>query len=234
MSLLGNQTILPFAAGGISDEYRTTGVAPGGYPIIDGFEDGSLSEYTGDLANFSAQSTTVYDGSFALQFTGTTSYQQIISKTGLDNYPQQGQEAVIFLRFSSKSDVEQVRWDPFYLDANNSIYTGLRLYTSSNIRLQTNVNTGGSTVTKETGDISGSLSTGTWYKLVTQWDDGSTFGQAAGDVRCQLRQTDDTVIATTTWGNETTYSVPNGIRIQGNLAVAGASMYLDHAYLRNP
>lgn len=63
----------------------TTGTAN----IIDGFEDGDISEYSGDTAIFDVTTASpVYAGSYSLKATGDG--RRIYSTTGLNTYPQRG------------------------------------------------------------------------------------------------------------------------------------------------
>ena len=87
------------------DNYRPVvhdGVTSGGYPlafeselgsggtvIIDDFESGGISNYGGDTSEVSVQTSTVYEGTYALaNDTGSTA--SITSTSGLNAYPSQG------------------------------------------------------------------------------------------------------------------------------------------------
>lgn len=59
-----------------------------GPTIVDGFEDNDTSEYSGSTADYSTQSTTVQEGSYALESAGNSS--SIYSTAGLNAYPSQG------------------------------------------------------------------------------------------------------------------------------------------------
>lgn len=56
--------------------------------IIDSFEDGGISEYTGRTGSFSTDQTRAVDGSTALY--STVNYGNIYSTVGLDRYPSSG------------------------------------------------------------------------------------------------------------------------------------------------
>lgn len=61
--------------------------------VIDDFEDGDLAEYTGsDKSDYTVQSSTVYDGSYALECATPSNPDdnQIYSMSGLSRYPQAG------------------------------------------------------------------------------------------------------------------------------------------------
>jgi len=58
--------------------------------VIDGFEDGDISEYIGDNSEFSVQQSTVFDGTYALKLDLQVASANIRSTSGLDNYPEVG------------------------------------------------------------------------------------------------------------------------------------------------
>lgn len=68
---------------------------------VDSWDDGDISEYGGDTASFSVQTATVVDGTHALEYNDDGALQ-IVSETGLDAYPSQGDT----FRCRSRIDVE--------------------------------------------------------------------------------------------------------------------------------
>jgi len=66
---------------------------------VDDFEDNDIAEYTGDTGTYAVQSSTVYEGSYALEASGGG---LITSTSGLGTYPSQGD--VIGCRVRGDSD----------------------------------------------------------------------------------------------------------------------------------
>ena len=59
--------------------------------IVDDFEDGDISEYSGQTAPFSADQTDPYAGNFSLHYDDSDSDSEVIASTsGLNQYPQAG------------------------------------------------------------------------------------------------------------------------------------------------
>jgi len=72
--------------------------------IVDDFEDGDLNEYVGATGNFSFSSTTVFNGSQALQASGGGG--TIASDSGLANFPAMGDTFKCHVNFSGTDDLE--------------------------------------------------------------------------------------------------------------------------------
>jgi hypothetical protein len=74
--------------------------------IIDDFEDGGISEYQGDTGQFTAQTNTVFEGTYALKGdTGTNGGGRTIESTsGLDNYPTAGDEIEFYCYRTASGD----------------------------------------------------------------------------------------------------------------------------------
>jgi hypothetical protein len=96
--------------------------------MVDGFEDGDLSEYTDDTSYFAANTNTpVQSGSYSLKSTGSsdTTRRNIISQSGLDRDPSAGDTIRVYIQ-STKSDPEGlVRNCGFYFfaqDTDNGYY----------------------------------------------------------------------------------------------------------------
>lgn len=58
--------------------------------FIDDFENGDLSNYSGDTANFAVQTNNVYEGTYSLEATSDGAGYTIYSMSGLNYYPQAG------------------------------------------------------------------------------------------------------------------------------------------------
>lgn len=67
-----------------------------GGKTVDGFEDGDIAEYAGDTGSFSVQTSTVAEGSYALE--GSSS-GFITSHSGLQDYPRRGQTWKVNVRY---------------------------------------------------------------------------------------------------------------------------------------
>lgn len=89
---------------GISDSDQVQIDVQSAVNFVDNFEDGDLSEYAGATGSFTVQSSTVWDGSWALQRDSGSSAASIVSQSGLDNYPQQGEEFGWFVYIPSSSN----------------------------------------------------------------------------------------------------------------------------------
>jgi len=80
--------------------------------IVDSFEDGDISEYTGDTGNYSAQTggaTSPQDGSYHLNGTsGTSSF--MYSESGLENYPSAGDTFQFWIYHGNKDDFTRTFW----------------------------------------------------------------------------------------------------------------------------
>lgn len=70
----------------------------------DDFEDGDIAEYSGATGFFSAQSTTVNRGSFALEATTGGSFEDIASTTGLEVYPSPGDTVEVDVQLTNTDD----------------------------------------------------------------------------------------------------------------------------------
>jgi len=79
--------------------------------VIDDFEDNDIQEYGGDTANFSTQSTTVFEGSYALETTlPSNDFAGITSVGGLDRYPNAGDTFQVRIRWDSTDSIKYVAW----------------------------------------------------------------------------------------------------------------------------
>jgi hypothetical protein len=78
---------------------------------IDHFEDGDISEYSGNTGAFTVQSTTVKEGSYALEGSMSSGNAvKIASSSGLPYYPQRGDSIGYWVRFSGDQPNPNFRW----------------------------------------------------------------------------------------------------------------------------
>jgi hypothetical protein len=92
--------------------------------VVDDFEDGNLNEYVGATSAFTVSSTEVFNGSNSLQRFDSTGTERIVSQSGLQNYPQQGQEFGWFIYVpaasTSSNIVSQISWAQQSTDGTNT------------------------------------------------------------------------------------------------------------------
>lgn len=77
--------------------------------LVDNFEDGDISEYGGDTGSFNVQTTTVAEGTYALEATSSGrlgSYEG----GGLNNYPGRGNTFKSYVRFNDSGAQPNVWW----------------------------------------------------------------------------------------------------------------------------
>lgn len=156
--------------------------------FVDSFEDGDLSEYSGDTSNFSVVDAADETGVSAIHGDKvlklpSTSGGEIASTSGLDNYFGKGEEMTAYCRVEGDNSVGQVYFRVLGLGGSDYWYVSVE--TANNLfRLWDNYD--GS----EAGRISTAPSTSTWYEFVIQQDDGSTFGGSDNDINVEVRDFD--------------------------------------------
>lgn len=165
--------------------------------IVDDFESGSLdSSYSGDTGVFTVTTNNAIEGTYRLEQT-TDSYSQIQSTSGLNAYPQQGDEFRVWLRTGSHSVSAPYTIAFFGMQDSNNYYF---------VRLHEN--DGDFEVESESTVIdtaNQSYTTNTWYEIRVRWDDGLTFGGSAGDITVDLYDDTGTNLNTIS-GNDTSYT----------------------------
>lgn len=200
--------------------------------LIDSFEDGNITEYSGDTSNASVIDETnlsfsAKDGSKVVEVTG--GFNQIGSNPGdgLDNYLSKGQQAEWWHRqdsgFNNNSGFT-VRVDP------NDVDNHIRLrFTHDNNGMKIRDNYAGSNIASANVTLSGDK----WYKGRVSLGDGSTdFGGTIGilnddDINYQLYDSDGTTKLGDITGNTTNGSTNDGIGFKnGN---GSGSTYSDFA-----
>lgn len=93
----------PIADGGVASAERVD--------YVDDFEDNDIEEYGADTANFEVQSTTVYEGSYALETTlPSNDFAGVTSVGGLDRYPQAGDTFQVRMRWDSSDSIKHFIW----------------------------------------------------------------------------------------------------------------------------
>lgn len=163
---LGNGTSIGEVRRGDGTVLWSSGPEP---TIIDDFEDGDISEYSGGTADMDVTEAAAQEGTYGLQPT-VNSYVQIDSQPGdgLNYYPQQGDAVEWYVNSGDTYGV-------FIWGAQNAgdipYYARPR---PDNGVLEVILD--GTTYTANY-----SFSADTWYNMRLEWDDGSTFGGAAGD-----------------------------------------------------
>lgn len=191
--------------------------------IFDDFNDGDISEYSGDTSNVSVVTSPTLEGSHALQGSGETS--TITSTTGLNAYPSTGDQFSMYVRTDRTPDGtdKQIIGLQFGVqsETGESSFSGylinfrwdsgeLTIYSASN-----------GSYTVLSNDKSGSASdynADQWYELaVTQWDSN-------GNISVELREQDGTVLLSTST-TDTTYS-SGGLGIRCDHTVSG-NEYVD-------
>jgi len=164
--------------------------------VLDSFEDGDLSEYSGDTGAFSTTTTDAFDGSVSLTEDGTSA---LISRTdksltpessvpfGFYMYlPDDGSNLTGSLAFGAQSA------------AGSGSYSGYTVGVTSgfiDIFLLDRWDNGSSANLVTTTDYT--IPKGTWFKIeVTQWtktgDITATMGDGSGNVRGTISTTDTT------------------------------------------
>lgn len=155
--------------------------------FIEGFEDGDIAEYSGDTGSWTVQTTTVYDGSEALQGPATTDSQIIDA----DNTIESGSE----IRFRLYLNSNAVAGFLFGVQDSDSNYRAIVNDSAERIRLEKNDN--GTVTTLDT--VNPTIPKGEWLQCRIAWDDDGEItwdvDDAAGNNIDQVTATDDT------WGS---------------------------------
>lgn len=146
---------------GAGGETTTVTLASG---LIDGFEDGDLNEYTGDVSYFAATTAApVSDGSFSLKSTGSddNTRRNIVSTSGLGTYPSAGDTFQVKVQSTEISTANKARNCGFLFfaqDTSNGYYIQLD---GANDVLKLFEKDGGNFV--ELANTSANWSQNTWY-----------------------------------------------------------------------
>lgn len=140
---------------------------------VDDFEDGDISEYSGDTGNYSVQTADVHGGNQALESTSTgTPFFNIRSTSGLDNYPEAGDSFHWWVNSDTGDGGTQARIaGKFGLQDASNYYDVQFDFNNGNIAINERVS-GSET---QLGIAAGFTTTaGTWYKVGVDWGDNGT------------------------------------------------------------
>lgn len=191
-------------------------------PVIDGFEDNDLKEYSGQTGSFSVTGNPTYQRSYALQADtgGNSGAEWIVSTSGLENYPSHGESFKFYVRSSavgSSDDHRQEVW--FAADGTGDAYA-LRFNWDEQDNFFAVKIAGGSTgtVMDEDKTVSGDYEAGHWYR-------GEVYREDTTDVYLFDTETDDRI--STLSFTDTEYEDNDGIGMRNQFVASGESYYYD-------
>lgn len=151
----------------ISTSSDSNGDGDDGPKVVDNFNDGDLSEYSGDTSVFSTTSS-AYEGDYALHATSTTDNSYYLTSTsGLDNYPSQGDTFQLWIKADDYAR-KVIHWGI----SSEGSKDGYRLLYNTN-------NAGGPdmSISDPNGNIASKNSVqmaGSWYRWKIDWQDDNT------------------------------------------------------------
>lgn len=169
--------------------------------IVESFED-DLTNYTGDTANYSR----VLDAAFAQHgdyylSQDDAAFNAIHDQTTRAHYPKQGDRWRVW--FYTRNGGGSNNYAAMYFaDQSSTAQYWVRLHVT-NDSFDLDMEAAGTTSTAVT------LAKDTWYEVMVEWDDGATFGGAAGDCTATLFDASGTQLATVS--NSDTGNVDGGI-----------------------
>lgn len=174
--------------------YKSTdGGGGGGLTVVDDFEDGDIAEYSGDTANFGVVTSPTKNGSYALEYTGTTNNGAITDTNDL-THPGQGDTFRINIRTTSVSEgVAEVLWAVQSETGASGLdcYSARGNFAGGDFELNKYSSGGRSTLAEDT---TVSYSTGVWYEIEVGWaTDGTmtvTLYDGGGNQVAQVSATD--------------------------------------------
>jgi hypothetical protein len=208
----------------------SAGGGGGGPATIDNFEDGNIDEYGGATGDFATQTGTVYDGTYALENSGTyfNKIQTTASSGDLDNYPSQGDKFEWYVRVSAQTNTGTSVYAQYGTqDADNTYRFKLVLSSGDgHIQLERREG-GGNTVILDAQDVI-SPAANTWFRCQVEWDDGSSFGGSAGDHNCYVEEVGNTSNSGSGSVNDTKWSSGEWGWV-GDLGSDGKSAFHDQA-----
>jgi hypothetical protein len=152
--------------------------------VIDDFEDGDISEYSGATGNATVQTSTVFNGTYALQFDTSGGANTITSTSGLSNYPSRGDTFQWYWRHSAGSTSSGMAFAvsaaPF---GSNDAYTFvIRGDSVNSIALRRY--DGGSRTTIATTNYD--VPSGSWFKAYVDFQ---------STITCEVRDLNDNTLA---------------------------------------
>lgn len=140
---------------------------------IDTFDSWDGSNYSGDTSMFTSVSSPAVSGSALGNVSDEDYYHEIVSTSGLSNYPAKGNRFEIYVQgdtLSSKCDVYML-----FGAADGSNMYRARLKLSGGYMWLEEQSSGSSSDLAE-GGVDWAFSENTYYKLEVTWDDGSING----------------------------------------------------------
>lgn len=156
---------------------------------VDTFDDGDVSEYTGDTASATVQSATAYSGEALELNQPTTSNVEIISTTGLNAYPAPGDTFEFRVLFPVGGGSDAIFYPTFaYQDANN--YYRVTLEGNAN-DLRIGAVVAGNATTLDSTNFNPQNYEGEWLRVEVEW-------AASGWITVKIEQDDGTVLAVVT------------------------------------
>lgn len=174
-------------------------------PVIDDFEDGSVSEYGPDM---DIESTTVRSGTYAGHVTGSDAY----STSGLNAYPAPGDTFDVYAQLGALANYTSFAWGG--PDAPNNYL--VRHDGDGDLYIYEQVNDGFTAVASNTGNTY-SASTSEWTHYEVEWT-------GAGDINVTVYDDTETQQATVS-GTSTEFQSEGGF---GSSAFGGnGGCYLD-------
>lgn len=149
-----------------------------GAGTIDGFEDGDMAEYEdpqqGSMADWSAQSTTVYDGTYAAACSHGGTYHSAVSNSGLGQYPQAGDTFEYRFRMGRADDDAELHYATGPVDASTN-------YNYARYQVRVNGDSGEFALYRlsqsnqtNLGKVSVTPNADEWYRVRVQWGPDGT------------------------------------------------------------
>jgi hypothetical protein len=165
------------------------------YTVVDDFEDNDLSEYTGNTGGATSVGTEhVKNGSYSLKISDPGNPKKIVSTSGLNAYPEQG-DTWRYWTYAG-SDSNHLRMIFGYQDSDNYYFVNATVGPSSESLYVTKRETGNETVLVQTGLDDDKVDQNQAYEFEVSWGtDGSitaTMYDSNGDSLSTVSTTDNT------------------------------------------
>lgn len=196
--------------------------------LIDSYDDESLSEYTaasGSTAAMAFDTATAVNGaSLYLDGSNSTAYQEhYTTNPPGGNLAQQGDRIIYYWRSNNVTDD---LYAGVYNDHSAGYWSRIRTGTTGDATIQMHAG-----ATTETAAFTESPDT--WYRAVIEWDDGATFGGAAGDMTATVEDMSGTEIARTLTINDTASASADRHAHFYSLGATTHRLYLDEVEITN-
>ncbi len=142
--------------------------------VYDDFEDGDISEYSGDTASATVQSSTVFEGTEALQIDASGGSSNGISSTsGLDDYPEAGDNFSVYFQYGNDDPEPSFGWAAQQETSEPDDMYRWRLEGSTD-DLQLQVLSGGSATTEATANFDVAGNQDSWLRAEIDWQSDGT------------------------------------------------------------